>query len=184
MERRPQTFSGARRLALRVNAFAGLLAAFALVVMLNYLAARHPYDWNFSTRRNPPLSAQSLRIIRGITNDVRMTLFFAPTRESEALAAMLERLLHEYSDANPNLHVRVLDPTRQPGDAELALAAWQLGALKDRNFVVLETGSGRPQVLFESELGDYATELVSEGPVNFNKEIKCGRELDLTSFEV
>lgn len=156
------SFSTARRWRTRISVVSGLLAAFALVVMLNYLAVRHHWLFDLTKNRTASLSAQTKRVLGDVTNEVQMTIFF-DTRSDPTLYGMVERLLRLYADQNPRLKVRTVDPTREPGEAELLLATSQLGSVKDRNFVVLET-EGRSRVLYAEELGTYKHEMVSAGP--------------------
>jgi hypothetical protein len=158
----PPSFSTARRLGIRLSVLLGLVAALALVVMLNYLAARHHWQIALTGRQAATLSAQTLRVLGTLTNETKITIFF-DTRSDATLYGLVERLLRRYTTANPRLSVRTVDPTREPGEAELVLATYQLGSVKDRNFIVLDT-QGRSRVLYEQELGDYAVEMTAEGP--------------------
>jgi hypothetical protein len=172
MPPRTPSFSAARRLGIRLSVLLGLLAALAITVMLNYLAARHTRQFDLTGRGAASLSPQSLRVLATLTNDTQITLFF-DARSNPTLYSMLDRLLRNYTDASPRLTVRSVDPTREPGDAELVLATYQLGSVKDRNFLVLET-QGRSRVLYEQELADHSVELVAEGPPReFRKSLRA-----------
>jgi hypothetical protein len=168
------TFSALSRWGMGLNVAIGLAAALALVFMVNYLSARHHWRLSLGGQRQHPLSPQTLRVLAALTNNVKITLFF-DTRGEEQLYSLLASLTREYSQASPHISVRTVDPTRQPADAELLLATYQLSALKDRNFVVLDC-EGRPRVLYANELGDYRDELVSEGPPReFRKHLELFR---------
>ena len=156
------TFSALSRWGIGLNVACGLAAALALVLMVNYLSARHHWRFPLGGQRHRPLSPQTLRVLASLTNNVKITLFF-DTRGEEQLYDQLANLTRDYAQANPHVSVRTVDPTRQPADAELLLATYQLGALKDRNFVVLDC-EGRPRVLYANELGEYKNEVRSEGP--------------------
>jgi len=164
------TFSALRRWGIGFHAVLSIAAALALVGMANYLSGRHHSRLSLSEHRKIRLSPQTQRVLAALTNQVKITLFF-DTRGEEHLYQLTAKLLHEYNQANPRVVVRTVDPTRQPGDAELLLATYQLGALKDRNFVVLEA-AGRSRVLYANELGDFRVEQISEGPPReFRKQI-------------
>lgn len=175
------SFSAARRFGLRLSVLLGLVAALAVTVMFNYLAARHHWQFDLTGRQSASVSPQTERVLAALTNETKITLFF-DTRSDPTLYGMLERLLRNYTDANARLSVRTVDPTREPADAELVLATYQLGSVKDRNFIVLET-QGRSRVLYEQELGDYAVEMATEGPPpEFRKSLKSFKaEIALTT---
>jgi hypothetical protein len=156
------TFSALSRWGIGLNVACGLAAALALVLMVNYLSARHHWRFPLGGQRQRPLSPQTLRVLASLTNHVKITLFF-DTRGEEQLYNLLASLTRDYAQANPHLSVRTIDPARQPADAELLLATYQLHALKDRNFVVLDC-EGRPRVLYANELAESRKELLSEGP--------------------
>ena len=167
----PPTFSAARRWSIGFHVILGVAAALALVGMVNYLSLRHHSRIALSEHRKIRLAPQTLRVLSALTNEVKITIFF-DTRGEEQLYQLTYALLGEYNQVNPRLTIRTVDPTRQPADAELLLATYQLGTLKDRNFVVLET-AGRNRVLYANELGDFRVEIVSEGPPReFRKHLR------------
>lgn len=162
MSTRSPSFSAARRFGLRLSVLLGLVAALAVTLMLNYLAARHPWQFDLTGRQSTRVSPQTERVLATLTNETKITLFF-DVRSDPTLYTMIERLLRNYTAANSRIAVRTVDPTREPAEAELVLATYQLGSVKDRNFIVLET-QGRSRVLYKEELADYSTTMVSEGP--------------------
>lgn len=167
----PPTFSAARRWGIGFHVVLGLAAALAIVGMVNYLSLRHHGRIALSEHRRIHLSPQTQRVLGALTNEVKATIFF-DTRGEEQLYQLTSALLGEYAQINSRLTIRTVDPTRQPADAELLLATYQLGTLKDRNFVVLEI-AGRSRVIYANELGDFQVELVSEGPPReFRKHLR------------
>lgn len=166
------SFSSGRRLGIRVSVVAGLVAALAITVMLNYLAARHYALVDLTGRQSASLSPQTLRVLASLTNETRITAVF-DVRSDPTLWGMIERLLRNYAAASPRVVVRVVDPTREPADAELVLATYQLGSVKDRNFLVLDT-EGRARVLYEQELADISVDMISPPPApEFRKSIRA-----------
>lgn len=154
------TFSAGARWATGLNVAVGIAALLALTVMVNYLGARHYWRLPLAARSQPKLSPQTQRVLGSLTNDVKVIVFFN-TREEEALHGMITALLREYAYASPRITFRTVDPTRQPADAELVLSSHRLGALKDKNFVLLEC-AGRTRVIYQSELADFEFEPVLE----------------------
>lgn len=149
----PPSFSAGRKWAGRLNACAAIAVVLALGGMLNYLAARHFARLPLTGRQRTALSAQTARVLRSLTNEVRVTVFF-DTRDQEELHGLTTALLREYTSLNPKIIFKTIDPTRQPAKAELLLAKYKLTGLKDKNFIILDCG-GRTKVIYESELSDY-----------------------------
>lgn len=155
------SFSPARRWAAGFSVGVAVTAAFALLVMVNYLSARHYLRGQWTDRDELRLSRQTVRVLRLLTNEVRVTLFF-DTRGSPELHQLCAALLKEYNYINPRVVFRTVDPVRDPANAELVLAAHKLTALKHRNFVILEC-EGRSRVIYENELSDYDVSAVLAG---------------------
>ena len=171
MSPNPLSFSNAQRFGVRLSVLLGALAALAVTVMLNYLSARHHWQFDLTRRQVTALSPQTLRVLASLTNETKITLFF-DARSDPTLYELLERLLRKYAE-NPRVTVRAVDPTREPADAELMLATYQLSSVKDRNFIILEH-QGRSSVLYAEELGTFAREMISEGPPpEFSKSLKA-----------
>jgi hypothetical protein len=152
------TFSARNRWVIGFNVCVASMAVLALVAMVNYLSARHYLRWALTAQRQTGLSLQTLRVLRSVTNEVKVTIFFN-TRENEEFHTLVTSLLREYRYVNPRIVFRTVDPVRQPADAELVLAAYKLGALKDKNFVVFDCDR-RTKVIYESELADFQFEPV------------------------
>jgi len=154
------TFSARARWVVGFNVGVAIAAVLALVLMMNYLSARHYVRWPLAGARQTKLSPQTLRVLQSLTNTVKVTVFFN-TREEETLHEMVTSLLKEYAYANPRILFKTVDPVRQPADAELVLAAHRLSALKDKNFVVFDC-DGRTKVIYQNELADVQLEPVTD----------------------
>lgn len=165
------TFSTRNRWVIGFNVCAAITAMLALALMVNYLSARHYWRWALAAQRQTKLSPQTLRVLRSLTNEVKVTVFFN-TRENEDFHTLVTSLLREYRYVNPRIIFRTVDPLRQPADAELVLAAYKLGALKDKNFVVFDCDRQPPKVIYESELAGFQLDLVTDGqPREFWKKM-------------
>ncbi|MCS7337371.1 MAG: GldG family protein [Verrucomicrobiae bacterium] len=146
------SFSPRKRRWIEINVAVSVAALLAVVVMLNYLSARHYARWAATAQRAVRLSPQTLRVLSTVTNPVNVTVVFN-TRDEETLHTLVVSLLKEYNYVNPRIRFRTVDPVRQPAEAELVLAAHRLGALKNKNFVVFEC-DGRTRVFYANELAD------------------------------
>ena len=100
------SFSLGRKWSLSFSVLLGSLAVFALVVMTNYMAARHYARLNFSLAAQARLSSLTQRLVASVTNDVKVTIYFD---RSEPLFALTWGLLKEYQFLNPKITVETVD---------------------------------------------------------------------------
>ena len=163
------TFSIRRRWLISVNLVIGTLALMAILAMLNYVAARYYSRFQWSARNRVQLSPQAVRVLNSVTNDIRVTVFW-DTRDEPELFNLLTAELKEFNYANPRIVFKVVDPVRQPTDAELVLAKYKLSALKNKNFVVFDS-DGRTKVIYENELADQTYERASGGQPNEMRKV-------------
>ena len=148
------SFSSGRRWLLRLNLVMAIAAVLALLVMLNYLAAGHFKRFPVSSYGAPALSIQTERILKWLTNDVEVTIFF-DTRGEPDLYSLTSSLLDEYKTVAPtHLHIKTLDYTRFDGEAKTLLAVHHMTALKDKNFVLFESG-GNTRIFYAKDLASY-----------------------------
>ena len=155
------SFSAGRKWAIGLNSLIAVAAVLAIGGMLNYLSARHFVRRQLIGHSRTQLSAQTERVLRSVTNEVRVTVFF-DAQGQEELFGLTASLLREYTYLNPKIIFKAVDPTRQPAKAELVLAKYKLTGLKDKNFIILDC-DGRTKVVYESELSDYDVNAVISG---------------------
>ena len=100
-----------RRRQARYGAVAtvGVLVALAIVVAVNYLAARQNKRWDLTASRQNSLSEQTVKVLQSLTAPVKFTVF---DRQTD-----LERFrgrLTEYSYHSPQVSVDYIDPDARP----------------------------------------------------------------------
>ena len=170
---RQASFSARRKWLIGFNVAVATLALLAIVGMANYLASRYFTRIPLTARKQFSLSPQTLKVVRSITNEIKTTVFF-DSRDPKDLRELITGLLKEYNYLNPKIIFKTVDPSRNPGEAELVLAAYKLTALKDRNFVIVDC-AGRSKVFYENELADYGYEPVPGKPNEFDKQMAAFR---------
>jgi len=146
----PPSFSPMRRLGIGLSVLLSVVAAVCLVLMVNYLAARHftRYQWTSDARYE--LSAPTKRVLEAVTNEVKVTILFDRT---EPVFALIAGLLKEYSYACPKVRVETVDYKSDRGRGELVIAKYHLPQ-SDVDQVIFD-GNGRTKVVRENELSDY-----------------------------
>ena len=152
----PQSsFSRARRWIIMLNTALAVGAALALLVMTNYLAGGYFKRYFWSRDAGFELSARTLGVLRNLTNDVSVTIFFQPNGDNREVYLLTKALLTEYQDANPrHIHVKGLDYTRLAGEAKELLSKHSLSGLKEKDFVLFES-SGHHRIEYAGKLADY-----------------------------
>jgi hypothetical protein len=143
------SFSPRRRWSIGFNVGLAIVAVFALVVMVNYLNARHFTKRFFlSSNTRMELSPRTISLLRSMTNEVRVTLYYD---KDEDLYGDVSQLLTEYQSANPKIQIKVVDYLRDPGAALEIKAKYNLGSSTNKNFVIFDC-EGRSKIVDEKIL--------------------------------
>ncbi len=91
------------------------LTVLAVIVLVNFLSARHHRRFDLTETKSFSLSEQTVKILESLPREVTVTAFY---REAEPTRQKLEDLLAEYRYHSPKLSVRYIDPDTHPGDAK------------------------------------------------------------------
>ncbi len=110
-----KTFSSRRSTKLGANSLLMVLLFTAILVIVNFLAARHAIRWDLSENQNYSLSPQTHRVIRGLPREVKVTVF---TREKDPGYQSYKERLDSYRQASPKITIEFVDPERQPKMAQ------------------------------------------------------------------
>jgi hypothetical protein len=173
----PASFSVLRKWSLSLNVVLGALATLAIVLMVNYLGARHFHRFTWSAAAQSELSPLTRRVLAGVTNDVRVTIYFV---KEHPLYDPVWNLLKEYKFANDRIQVESVDYERDPGGANLVKARYDLKHLTDKNMVIFEC-NGRPKFVYENELSELDIQPLVSGKSREVKRTHFKGELMFTS---
>jgi hypothetical protein len=160
----PPSFSKARKWSLGLNVLVSSAAVFSLLLMVNYLAARHYTRWSWSAGAQAQLSPLSLRVLTAVTNPVKITLYFD---KEDPLFEMSYHLLKAYRYANDKIQIEVVHYLSEPGAAQLVKRKYNLSDT-DRDMVIFDC-QDRPKVIYQSELSDIDIQPLVTGK---SKEVK------------
>src|SRR5258706_8406204 len=97
------SFSARRRWGIFFSVLISIVAAFALVIMANYLGARYYVRLNWSDQTKNVLAPQTIGLLKSITNDVRVVIYYD---KEDPLYSYISALLDEYRLQNPRISVR------------------------------------------------------------------------------
>jgi ABC-type uncharacterized transport system involved in gliding motility auxiliary subunit len=89
----------------------GITLALILVVMINWLGARHYLRGDWTRARIYSLSEKSLSVVRGLENEVDIVVFMTP---ASPMYTETRELLARYQAASSRVRVEYIDPDREP----------------------------------------------------------------------
>jgi ABC-type uncharacterized transport system involved in gliding motility auxiliary subunit len=129
----------ARQTKYTVYASAYILVVLAVLVAVNFLADRYDKSYDSTANKQFSLSDQTIKVAKGLKNDVQMT-YFGPQAEFRAARDTLDR----YSGLSPRLRVTYVDPERKPQVAKAA-------GYRADSVVIVESGARRESAKSLSE---------------------------------
>ena len=146
----PESFSASRRWGIGLNVAVSIVALVAIIVMANYLAARHFVRYRVGGGGRDPLSLPTRQVLAALTNDVRVTILF---RRDNPLYPLVNDLLKEYAHASARVKLETVDYLRDEQLAQTTIARLQLPPT-EADLVVFE-GAGQTRIVRAAELSDY-----------------------------
>jgi hypothetical protein len=172
----PPSFTTSRKWGTGFTVLVSLAAALAIVVMLNYISRSFFfYRGSLSTQTRVELSPQTLSLLKSVTNQVKVTLYY--DRRDRMFSAIAE-LVNEYHLANPKITVETVDYTSDAAGAQLTKAKYKLNAPTDKNLIIFDCDS-RVRMVNGDALTEYTLEAVPnpkerefrKRPVSFKGEM-------------
>src|SRR5205809_50720 len=134
---RPTSFSARRRWAILCSVFFSTAAVIALVGMANYLSSRYlsPLRFNWSDQTRKPLAPQTLGLLRTLTNQVKVVIYYDKTAE---IYESVSSLLNEFHLINPKISVEKVDYERDAAAAKIIKDTYKLGSADAKDLVIFD----------------------------------------------
>lgn len=145
------SFWPGRRWRIGFNVGLSVAALFAVVVMANYISARHFKRIQSDASSQEPLSPVTLRVLASLTNRVKLVVFFD---HRQPLFSSIRKLIAKYEVQCSKLDVEYVDYTFNPGRAEEIRSAYELDP-EDKGDRVIFACSGKNKVVHAGELSEY-----------------------------
>ncbi len=143
------TEPGSRRRVVESSTLgAGVALALALLVIVNYFGWKYHDRWDWTGERLYTLSEKSVNVLRGLERDIEAVVFLTPADE---LYDPVRELLARYDAESPRFTVRLLDPEKNPAEAQTLADRYQLG---QGDVVIFDRGDDR-RVVESADLADY-----------------------------
>jgi ABC-type uncharacterized transport system involved in gliding motility auxiliary subunit len=139
------SFSPYRKWAIGLHLCILISVVFAVVVMVNYLSRDYFLRFHVSEHSKIQLSPRTLSLLRSLTNQVKVTLYY-DTDADESLYGIVSDLLSEYRLINPKITIQTVDYLRDPALAQKTKANFNLSASTDKDLIVFECENRRKVV--------------------------------------
>jgi hypothetical protein len=127
--------------------------------MANYISRDFFLRFHMSTRTKIELSPRTVGLLRSLTNQVKVTLYY-DAEDDESLYSTVADLLSEYRLVNPRITVQTVDFKRDPGLAQKVKAKYNLSAPTDKNLVIFDC-EGKVKTVDGNGLANYVVEQVA-----------------------
>ena len=153
----PPSFSPGRKWRAGFSVVIGLLALLAVVVMANYISRNYFFHRSFlSSQTRIQLSGQTLGLLKSLTNDVKITLYYD---KEDSMFTTIAALVDEYRLASPRISVEAVDYTRDAVAAQKIKAKYTLDAPTDKDLVIFDC-AGRVKKVIGDALTEHTLEQV------------------------
>ncbi len=137
-----RSFSG-REARFGTLAFASVVVVLAILVGINWLAARRNKRWDLTAAKQFTLSDQTKKILQGLDQPLKMYVF-AQTDDFGRFRSRLE----EYQYHSKQLQIEYVDPEKQPAIAQKYLPLQQSGTIVvDHNGMVERVNADTEQAI-------------------------------------
>lgn len=150
------SFSPYRQWGIGLHVLLLILVVLSVVVMVNYLSRDYFLRLHLSARTKIELAPRTASLLRSLTNQVKVTLYYDTEEE---LYRTVADLLGEYRFVNPRIAITTVDYARDAGLAQKVKAKYNLFAPTDKNLIIFDCG-GKVKVVDGKALTQYAYERV------------------------
>ncbi len=170
------SFSAGRRWFIGFHVLLAVAAVTAILMMVNYLAVRHYVRHNVSGDGQGQLTPTTLQVIRSLTNDVRVILYFNP---EEPLYPYISSMLKEYAALSPHIKLESVNYATEPAKATEVITQYRLRQ-GSKDMVIFAT-KDKMEYVTEGQLWDKDITELLQGKSNEVKRKSFLGELYFTS---
>jgi ABC-2 type transport system permease protein len=154
----PPSFSPGRKWSVGFGVVVSVVAALAIVVMVNFISRNYFFSRAFlSQQTRAQLSPQTLGLLKSLTNDVKVTLYYD---KEDPMFTAIAALVNEYRLASAKISVETVDYTRDTAAAQKIKTKYKLDAPTDKDLVIFDC-EGRVKMAYGAGLTDYTMEAVA-----------------------
>jgi ABC-type uncharacterized transport system involved in gliding motility auxiliary subunit len=106
-----------RNALLTTNAIVSVALVAALLVALNFLGTEHHVRWDLTATREHSLSPQTIKVLRSLPGPIEVVAFPSFSPETSQVPRY-RRVLGTYQYYSKNFQFRIVDPDRNPAEAQ------------------------------------------------------------------
>ncbi|MCX6927344.1 MAG: Gldg family protein [Verrucomicrobia bacterium] len=179
------SFSPYRKWGIGLHVCLLVLVVLSVLVMVNYVSRDYFLRFHTSTRTKIELSPRTIGLLKSLTNQVKVTLYY-DTVDKHSLYSTVADLLNEYRLVNPRITVQTVDYIRDTGLAQSVKGKYDINSPTDKNLVIFDCdhrwkkidGNGLAQYVIEHVTGQAAD---GKGPSLIRKPTAFLGELAFTA---
>ncbi|MBI5480569.1 MAG: GldG family protein [Deltaproteobacteria bacterium] len=151
MMARPRRFSG------DVNALVGILLLAVVLVLANYVSARHYRRFDWTRARVYALSDRTIQVLRGLRSELRVTVVEIPDAAVTAgdVYGAVREVLDRFQSQSRMVKVEYLDPIRDPERAKILLAKYRITNFDVQTGVVVFDNGTQNKYVTQDEIVEY-----------------------------
>jgi len=134
------SFSPRRKWSIAFSVTLATIAVFAILVGINYLSTKYFFKRIYlSGDTQVRLSPRTLSVLKGLTNDVEVTIYYLRD-EPNSIYPDIVNLLQEYQARSSRVKVTTVDYLHQPDVAAALVAGLGMGSTTNKDFVIFNSG--------------------------------------------
>jgi ABC-type uncharacterized transport system involved in gliding motility auxiliary subunit len=128
-----------------------VLLAFAILALVNFVSARHFKRLDTTQNRTFSLSAQTDKILKGLTQNINVTAFYTENHYRRKIA---DDMLKEYAQKSDKIKFTMIDPTSKPGLASTY-------KIKGDGTIIFESADKKESIVsFQNEEQDFTSAIL------------------------
>lgn len=166
----PPSFTSRRRPLALLNMVCSILLTVSAVILINYLAARHPIRMKWVEHDRFALSSLTKGILEGLSEEVEAIVYHDPEKAT-ALHSSIEGLLQEYAFHSPHLKVRHVDYLRERREAQEIADRFNIDDRAPSGIIIF-SASDRSRIVSHQELREYQTAAAANALVQGQRDVK------------
>jgi ABC-type uncharacterized transport system involved in gliding motility auxiliary subunit len=149
--------AGRGRLSGEVNALVGLVLLAVVLVLANYVSARHYRRLDWTRARVYALSDRTIQVLRGLKSELRVTVVEIPDAAVSAadVYAAVREVLDRFQAQSRMVKVEYLDPIRDPERAKILLSKYRITNFDVQTGVVVFDNGTQNKYVTQDEIVDY-----------------------------
>ena len=149
--------AGRRRVSADFNAFVGIILLAVVLVLANYVSARHYRRFDWTRAQIYALSDRTLQVLRGLKGELRVTVVEIPDAAVTAgdVYGAVREVLDRFQAQSRMVKVEYLDPIRDPERAKILLAKYRITNFDVQSGVVVFDNGTQNKYVTQDEIVEY-----------------------------